>query len=112
MKLQTSLLSCNAMAEIRELDQIRSELDRLHDRTTSNSTEISPHEAVCEERYKHISQSLEDMSTNMSQLHSAIANLQELATQGRTSIATLLWVGGAVAAVTGYFLMVSDYFTK
>jgi hypothetical protein len=52
------------------------------------------------------------MSTNMSQLHSAIANLQELATQGRTSIATLLWVGGAVAAVTGYFLMVSDYFTK
>jgi uncharacterized protein YceH (UPF0502 family) len=112
MKLQTSLLSCNAMAEIRELDQIRSELDRLHDRTTSNSTEISSHEAVCEERYKHISQSLDDMSTNMSQLHSAIANLQELATQGKTSITTLLWVGGAVAAITGYFFMVSDYFTK
>jgi prefoldin subunit 5 len=100
------------MVDTRELDQIRSELDRLHERTTNNRTDISSHEAVCEERYKHISQSLDDMSHNMTELHAAIANLQQLATQGKTSITTLLWIGGAVAGITGYFLMISDLFTK
>ena len=100
------------MAEERELDQVRAELDRLHDRTTNNRTDISSHEAVCEERYKHISQSLDDMSRNMTELHAAIANLQQLATQGKTSITTLLWIGGAVAGITAYFLMISDFFTK
>ena len=100
------------MVDTRELDQIRSELDRLHERTTNNRTDISSHEAVCEERYKHISQSLDDMSRNMTELHAAIANLQQLATQGKTSITTLLWIGGAVAGITAYFLMISDLFTK
>jgi septation ring formation regulator EzrA len=100
------------MVDIRELDQIRSELNVLHQRSTSNRTEISSHEAVCEERYKHISQSLDNMSRNMTELHAAIANLQELATQGKTSITTLLWIGGAVAGITAYFLMISDLFTK
>jgi hypothetical protein len=55
------------MVDRRELDQIRSELDRLHERTTNNRTDISSHEAVCEERYKHISQSLDHMSRNMTE---------------------------------------------
>ena len=52
------------------------------------------------------------MSRNMTELHAAIANLQQLATQGKTSITTLLWIGGAVAGITAYFLMISDFFTK
>ena len=100
------------MAEERELDQVRAELDRLHDRTTNNRTDISLHEAVCEERYKHISKSLDQMNKQMDELHNCVASLRELATQGKTSITTLLWIGGAVAGITAYFLMISDFFTK
>ena len=100
------------MVEERELDQVRSELDKLHERSTRNGTEISAHEAVCEERYKHISKSLDDMNKQMDELHTCVSSLRSLATQGRTSIKTLLWLGGAVAAISGYFLMISDYFIK
>ena len=100
------------MVDTRELDQIRSELDRLHERTTHNRTDISSHEAVCEERYKHISKSLDQMNKQMDELHECVASLRELATQGKTSITTLLWLGGAVAGITAYFLMISDFFTK
>ena len=33
---------------IRELDQIQTELDRLHERSQGNKATISAHEAVCE----------------------------------------------------------------
>jgi hypothetical protein len=52
------------------------------------------------------------MNKQMDELHACVSSLRSLATQGRTSIKTLLWLGGAVAAISGYFLMISDYFIK
>lgn len=96
----------------RELDQVRSELDMLHERSSRNKTEISAHEAVCELRYQHISKSLDDMSNAITELAKSVQDLQDLATQGKSSISTLLWVGGAIAGITGYFLLISDFFYK
>lgn len=98
------------MDSTRELDQIRVELDRLHDRTNSNKLEITSHEAVCEERYQQIVLTLAQMRGDMEAMGQAIADLKDLATQGQTSLRTLLWVGGATAALLGFFLMIYDYF--
>jgi SMC interacting uncharacterized protein involved in chromosome segregation len=98
------------MESTRELDQIRSELDRLHDRTTSNKLEITSHEAVCEERYQQIVTTLKQMRQDMDSMSQAVCELKELATQGQTSLKTLLWFGGASAAVAAFFLMIYDYF--
>jgi chromosome segregation ATPase len=98
------------MDSTRELDQIRSELDRLHDRTNANKTEIASHEAVCEERYQQIVLTLGQMREDMEAMSQTVSELKDLATQGQTSLKTLLWVGGASAAVFGFFLMVYDYF--
>ena len=50
---------------IRELDQIQTELDRLHERSQGNKATISAHEAVCEERYAQI-------MTTMTKMHEEI----------------------------------------
>ena len=42
------------MADVRELDQIQIEIERLHERSQNNKAEIQSHEAVCEERYNSI----------------------------------------------------------
>jgi hypothetical protein len=96
----------------RELDQVRSELNKLHERSSRNKTEISAHEAVCELRYEHISKSLDEMSAAITDLAKSVQDLQDLATQGKSSLSTLLWIGGAIAGITGYFLLVSDLFYK
>lgn len=97
------------MDSTRELDQIRSELDRLHDRTTSNKLDIASHEAVCEERYQQIVLALAQMKEDMTSMSKSISDLKDLATQGQTSLRTLLWFGGAAAAIVGFFIMVYDY---
>jgi hypothetical protein len=60
------------MESTRELDQIRSELDRLHDRTTSNKLEITSHEAVCEERYQQIVTTLKQMRQDIDSMSQAV----------------------------------------
>ena len=50
------------------------------------------------------------MRQDMEIMGQSISALKDLATQGQTSLRTLLWVGGASAAVLGFFLMVYDYF--
>ena len=49
----------------RELDQIQTELDRLHERSQTNKATISAHEAVCEERYAQIISTLTALSDEM-----------------------------------------------
>jgi len=83
----------------RELDQIQIELDRLHERSQSNKATISAHEAVCEERYAQIISTLTALTDEMKTMHKKLNDVNELASQGRTSLRTLLWVGGVVASI-------------
>lgn len=83
----------------RELDQIQVELDRLHERSQTNKADISSHEAVCEERYGQIISTLTALSDEMKTMHKKLNDVNDLATQGKTSLRTLLWVGGVVAGI-------------
>jgi ERCC4-related helicase len=96
----------------RELDQIQTELDRLHERSQSNKANISAHEAVCEERYAQIMAAIVEMKDEIKIVHSKLNEVSELATQGRTSLKTLLWVGGLVAGITAFIATVINIIPK
>jgi len=100
------------MEPTRELDQIRSELNRLHDRTTATKLDVTALQATTEQRFEHILNCLEAMKHDMESLNASISSLQTLATEGQTSLKTLLWLGGVVAGVTAFFIMLYDLFPK
>lgn len=100
------------MEPTRELDQIRAELDKLHDRTNDIKVNATALEATTEQRFEHILACLEAMKTDMQSLNNSVASLQTLATEGQTSLKTLLWLGGAVAGVTAFFIMLYDLLPK
>lgn len=100
------------MQTSRELDQIRSELNTLHERTNSNKIALATIEAVNEQRFEHILACLETVKRELETQNASISGLQSLATEGRTSLKTLLWIGGFIASVTAFFLMIYDYIPK
>ena len=71
---------------LRELDQIQQELDRLHERSQTNKANISAHEAVCEERYNNIISTMNAISDEMGIMHKKLNEVSELASQGKTSL--------------------------
>ena len=97
---------------VRELDQIQGELDRLHERSQSNKANMTAHEAVCEERYNNIMQTMNEIRGELKAMHYKVNGVSELATKGRTSLKTLLWVGGAIASVTAFIVMIINMFPK
>jgi predicted amino acid dehydrogenase len=96
----------------RELDQIQGELDRLHERSQSNKANISAHEAVCEERYNNIILTMNAMNDEMKLIHKKVNEVTELATQGKTSLKTLLWLGASVAALATFISVVINIFPR
>ena len=97
---------------IRELDQIQTELDRLHERSQGNKATITAHEAVCEERYAQIITTMTTMHEELQSLHKKIDDVSELATQGRASLKTLLWVGGVGAGIITLLTMIINVFPR
>ena len=97
---------------VRELDQIQGELDRLHERSQSNKANMTAHEALCEERYNNIMSMMNEIRGELKAMHYKVNGGSELATKGRTSLKTLLWVGGAIASVTAFIVMIVNVFPK
>ena len=97
---------------VRELDQIQGELDRLHERSQSNKANMTAHEAVCEERYNNIMQTMNEIRGELKAMHYKVNGVSELATKGRPSLKTLLWVGGAIASVPAFIVMIINMFPK
>jgi SMC interacting uncharacterized protein involved in chromosome segregation len=96
----------------RELDRVQTELDRLHERSQSNKANISAHEAVCEERYAQIINTLASLSSEMSVMHKKLNDVNNLASQGKTSLRTLLWLGGVVGGVITIISLLYGMFPK
>ncbi len=94
------------MNDSRELDQIQIEIERLHERSQNNKAEIQSHEAVCEERYLHIVKMFQRMETQMCKMDKEIGHIGDLATTGRASLKTLLWVGGVAVTVISVVVMI------
>lgn len=101
-----------ADSNIRELDQIQVELDRLHERSQSNKANISAHEAVCEERYAQIINAMHELKEELKTVHNKVNEVSEMASQGRTSLKTLLWVGGMAAGVSAFLATLISIFPK
>ena len=84
-------------------DELKSHLEKdinvLHERSQETKTHLSTHEAVCEERYAQIISTLTALSDEMKTMHGKLNDVNDLATQGKTSLRTLLWVGGVVASI-------------
>jgi len=100
------------MDDTRELDQIQTELDRLHERSQSNKANISAHEAVCEERYDSIVTMFQRLEQRMNKIDSEVASIREMATQGRASLKTLLWVGGVTVTLISLLTMILNIFPR
>lgn len=100
------------MSDSRELDQIQIEIERLHERSQNNKAEIQSHEAVCEERYLHIVKMFERMETQMCKMDKEIEQIRELATTGRASLKTLLWVGGLAVTLVSVSTMIFNVFPR
>jgi CRISPR/Cas system CMR subunit Cmr6 (Cas7 group RAMP superfamily) len=100
------------MVEDREIDQLRQEMVRLHERANENKAAVAAAEAVSEERYDHILKMLDDVKRDIKRVNHSVSNLETLATQGKTSLKTILWLGGATSALAIFILSIMDYFNK
>ena len=100
------------MADVRELDQIQVEIERLHERSQSNRAEIQSHEAVCEERYNSIVSMFERLENRLEKIDPEVDVIKEVATTGRASLKTLLWVGGLTAGIISLVAMIIPIFPK
>ena len=101
------------MAEnFRELDQIQGDIETLHERSQNNRANISAHEAVCEERYTQIVNTMQELKEELNMVHQKLNEVSELASQGKTSLKTLLWLGGIVAGIAAFLATVFNMITK
>lgn len=100
------------MEPTRELDQIRAELNRLHDRTSDIKINATALEATTEQRFNHIILCLEALKKDLESVNGSVASLQMLASEGQTSLRTLLWLGGVVAGITAFLIMLYELFAK
>ena len=100
------------MSDVRELDQIQVEIERLHERSQANKAEIQSHEAVCEERYQNIVDMFQRLETRLDKIDSEVDQIRDLATTGRASLKTLLWVGGVTTGFISLLLMILNSIPK
>lgn len=100
------------MEPTRELDQIRLELQTLHDRSNNTKVALASLEATTEQRFEHIVKCLESMGKSIENLNTTIQHLEAVATEGRTALRTLLWVGGFIGSIAALFLTFYDYIPK
>jgi len=88
---------------------INENIDTLHERTQQSKLEFSRHEAVCQERYEQLLKNMEAMSKTISEMHKEINELKIMATSGRISLKTLIWVGSVAGAVAGLGIALANY---
>lgn len=96
----------------RELNQIQKDITSLHERSQSNKANISAHEAVCEERYSQIITAITELKDEVKSVHSKVNQVSELANQGRTSLKTLMWIGGVVTSVVALVVTIINVLPK
>ena len=98
--------------ETRELDQIQDDLEILHERSQANKLKIATHEAACEERYAGIIHMLEKAQLQHNEMHSEIQRLSDLATQGKSSLRTLFYIGSFITGLVAVIYAITQFFPK
>jgi len=87
----------------RELDQLQKDVETLHDRTQNTKLELSKHEAICAERYDKIMENFERLQEQIQYTFEEVQDLKVLATQGKTSLKTLIFIGVFISGLAGLF---------
>ena len=85
----------------RELNQIQQDVDTLHNRTQDTKLQLSTHEAVCAERYENIMKHFEQLQEQIQYTYEELTELRTLATQGRSTLKTLVFIGVFVSGCIG-----------
>jgi len=88
---------------------IEQNIDTLHERTQQSKLDFSRHEAVCQERYEQLLKNVEFMSNSISEMHKEINELKIMATSGRVSLKTLIWVGSVTGSIIALGIAVGSY---
>jgi len=78
---------------------LEKDVNILHERTQETKAQLNTHEAVCQERYENILSTIDKYDDKIKAIHKEILELKTLATQGKTSLRTLFFIGTIVAAV-------------
>lgn len=90
------------MSTERELDQIQKDIETLHERTQLTKSEFATHEAVCAARYEKIMENFERLQEQIQYTFEEVQDLKNLATQGKSSLKTLVFIGMFVAGLVGF----------
>ena len=88
---------------------IEQNIDTLHERTQQSKLDFSRHEAVCQERYEQLLKNVAAMSNSISEMHKEINELKIMATSGRVSLKTLIWVGSVTGSIIALGVAVGSY---
>lgn len=90
------------MSTERELDQIHKDIETLHERTQLTKSEFATHEAVCAARYEKIMENFERLQEQIQYTFEEVQDLKNLATQGKSSLKTLVFIGMFITGLVGF----------
>ena len=81
-----------------DLSILREEINQLHDRTQNTKSDLRVLQTKFDERNNAILEKIDRLETEMSLVLKKLNELNDLANSGKTSIRTLWFLGGLVAA--------------
>lgn len=87
-------------------------LNKVQDLANTTHVNFSKHEAVCQERYEQLLQSFDRFDKRLDQMQQEVSDLKTLATSGKISLKTLIWVGSVVAGLTTIGISLLNYIGK
>jgi prefoldin subunit 5 len=98
-----------------DLSSIREEIKQLHERSQNTKTDVRVLQTKYDERLAVLMEKIEKLDTDVGRLNDRfesvlqkIDELNTLASQGKTSLKTLWFIGGAVAAIGATIATWSD----
>lgn len=83
----------------KDIEQIRADIKQVSAVTTQNMAKLAALEAAEKQKYDNLLKSLDSLQKDIKDMRHSISELEILATQGQSSLKTLLWVGGFIAAL-------------
>ena len=84
-------------------------INKVQDLAQSTHVNFSKHEAVCQERYEQLLHSFERFDKRLDEMQREVSDLKTLATSGRVSLKTLIWIGSVVAGLVSIGIAALNY---
>ena len=93
-------------------NDIRNNLDRLHERSQKTKSDLLTHEAICAERYKFLQETLDRMNKAIETNSQQIAELHKLATESKVSLKTIFFLGSVSVGIAGFVYTILSIFNR